>query len=99
MTKPEPNRAALVLAAGVALGLVWGAGARADFVYVSQTRYIYADTAQNYHDPIQQARIDAPDFGPFNQSLHLEERYPTQIVDVSQNSTLTSQGMTFFWEA
>ena len=53
-----------------ALAVFAAQSTRGDVIYVSQTRYIFAQTSANHGPPIREARIDAPDFGPFTQKMN-----------------------------
>jgi hypothetical protein len=82
--------------------LAFVGAARADVMYVSQTRYIYAEASVAHGPPLQQARLDASDFGVFNESLDLHYPAPgneVEIAHVDQTSTLAPDGISFAWLA
>ena len=75
--------------------LLMGATAHAGIVtVVSQTRFVDVNTTGVIglvNSPPSDKRIDAPDFGPFNQSVNLTIAPPVAFDNetVSQNSTIT----------
>ncbi|MCP4593027.1 MAG: hypothetical protein GY842_20020 [bacterium] len=77
---------------------LWGAPAKAEVVYTSQTRSVAyeIEVGDPYSSDVYEDSISAPDLGPFDESLYFNIKWPSEIwVDVEgrasndQSSSLT----------
>ena len=87
--------AVLALAGAV---LLFGAPAKAEVTYTSQTRYVAyeVEVGDPYSSEVYEDSVSAPDLGPFDESLYFNIKWPSDIwtdvegrASVNQSSSLT----------